>query len=190
MRFKRTYLLFFILLLNSALTGQVRDPVYIVNGVVQYGYNSFKNKLPFHEKDSLVTFFLRNNQKAKSVFLGANFGGWSPRALPMMRTDSGWITQVKLGTGKYWYQFIIDGDWRLDQDNLIVEKDNSGQRHSVYYKTNSLFTLRLKGTEKKVYLTGSFNNWKADELAMTKTRNGWRLPLYLRPGTHFYSLLL
>ena len=39
-------------------------------------------------------------------------------------------------------------------------------------------------------LSGSFNNWKRNELLMTKTSTGWMLPLYLAEGTHTYKFIV
>ncbi len=43
--------------------------------------------------------------------------------------------------------------------------------------------------QKRVYLTGSFNNWDETNLLMNKTRTGWELPVYLAEGTHTYRFI-
>jgi len=160
-----------------------------VNNGVVYGYNRFHNKYPFAEKDSIVVFFLRNHTGADRVLLAGSFTGWENGALPMLSTDSGWIARVKLKPGKYWYKFIVDDDWTIDTDNLLSENDGKGNINSVFYKTNVLFTLSQHDNARKVYLSGSFNNWKPSELAMTKTAAGWQLPLYLANGTYTYRFV-
>src|SRR6185436_12279359 len=114
---------------------------------VKYGYNRFRNKNSFAIKDSMVTFFLRANQNARKVMLAGSFNEWQPDVLAMTKTDSGWIAHVKLGPGKWWYKFIIDGGWTTDRDNLLEENDGLGNMNSVYYKPNWLFTLKLGGKE-------------------------------------------
>jgi len=156
---------------------------------VKYGYNRFRNKYPFAVKDSMVTFFLRNNQNARKVMLAGSFNDWQPDVLAMTKTDSGWIARVKLGAGKYWYKFIIDGRWTTDRDNLLEENDGLGNMNSVYYKTNWLFTLKLAGKETKAYVSGSFNKWEPRELPMTWNNNQWVLPVYLLQGTHTYRFV-
>ncbi|MET0394961.1 MAG: hypothetical protein ABW019_17585 [Chitinophagaceae bacterium] len=156
---------------------------------VWYGYNRFRNKFPFAVNDSVVTFFMRGNQNAGRVILSGSFVNWSPDGLLMTRTDSGWIVNVKLGPGKYWYKFIIDGDWRVDKDNQLVENDGLGNDNSVFFKANTLFKLTGYTGAKRVYLSGSFNNWNERELLMTKTATGWQLPLYLADGTHTYRFV-
>ncbi len=154
-----------------------------------YGYNRFRNKSPFAIKDSVVTFYLRGNTNARKVMLAGSFNNWSPDALAMTRTDSGWIAQVLLGPGKYWYKFIADGNWMTDSDNRLSENDGLGNVNSVFYKTNVVFTLNGYANAKKIYLSGSFNKWDPDELLMNKTASGWELQLYLADGTHTYRFV-
>lgn len=160
-----------------------------VNDEIKYGYNIFRKKMPFLVKDSLVTFFLRNNNKAHHVMLAGSFNDWNPAALAMTQTDSGWIATVRLAPGKYWYKFIVDGNWTIDNENTKVENDGRGNNNSVFYKSNTTFRLNGFTNAKKVYLAGSFNNWKPRELLMTKTFSGWQLPIYLAEGTHTYRFV-
>lgn len=159
------------------------------NNGIRYGSNRFKNKYSFEANDSLVTFFLRNNLKARGVMLAGSFNDWKPDALPMIRTDSGWIAKIKLGAGKYWYKFIADKNWMLDDDNQLSENDGLGNINSVFYKTNFVFTLNGFTNAKKVYVAGSFNDWQENKLAMTRTATGWQLPVYLAAGTHTYRFI-
>jgi len=162
----------------------------VVSNRVVYGYNRYRNKLPFATNGSLVTFFLRNNKNANRVMLSGSFNDWEPDALAMKKTDTGWIATVKLEPGKYWYKFIVDGNWTVDTDNRISENDGLGNMNSVFYKPNTFFKLQSFSNAKRVYLAGSFNNWEARELLMTKTATGWELPLYLADGTHTYRFVV
>jgi len=110
--------------------------------------------------------------------------------LPMKKTDSGWIADIKLSPGKYWYKFIVDGSWTIDNDNRLSENDGLGNSNSVFYYTNTIFRLNGYTNAKKVFLAGSFNNWSKDELSMEKKENGWELPLYLANGTHRYRFIV
>ena len=154
-----------------------------------YGYNRFKNKSPFATRDSTVTFYLRGNSSAKKVMLAGSFNNWDPDILAMTKTDSGWIAQVKLGPGKYWYKFIADRRWMVDADNRLSENDGLGNVNSVFYKTNVIFRLNGYETARNVYLAGSFNNWKPQELLMNRVAGGWELPLYLADGTYTYRFI-
>jgi hypothetical protein len=161
-----------------------------ISGGVIYGHNRFQNKSSFAVNDSVVTFFLRSNNKARSVMLAGSFNNWRPDDLAMIRTDSGWIANVNLGKGKYWYKFIIDGNWTIDTDNQLRENDGLGNMNSVVFKTNVEFKLNGYLNSKNVYLAGSFNNWRPKELQMKKNENGWELPLYLADGTHLYRYIV
>jgi hypothetical protein len=161
----------------------------VVSARVKYGYNRFKNKKPFAVKDSAVTFFLRGNSNARRVILSGSFIDWSEQALSMTKVDSGWIFIVKLGAGKYWYKFIIDGNWDVDRDNSWMENDGLGNDNSVYFKTNVNFRLQGYQEAKRVIVSGSFNDWRPRELVMTKTGGGWELPMYLANGTHTYRFV-
>jgi len=161
-----------------------------VNNGLRYGVNRFKNKWPFTTTDSVVRFFLRNHKDARQVRLAGSFNDWVPNQLSMQKTDSGWIYHVKLGPGKYWYKFIVDGHWITDPDNQVAENDGFGNTNSIFFRTNISFSLPGFQSAKKVFVTGSFNNWKPNELAMRKTEPGWELPLYLADGTHTYKFVV
>ena len=160
-----------------------------VNNGLTYGVNSFRNKQPFLVKDSLVRFFLRNHQEATRVMLAGSFNNWVPDQLAMQKTDSGWIYDIKLGAGKFWYKFIVDGRWIVDRDNLLSENDGIGNVNSVFFRPNVVFMFNAFPEAKKVYLAGSFNGWKRDGLSLQKTATGWVLPLYLAEGTHTYKFV-
>ncbi|MES2775011.1 MAG: glycogen-binding domain-containing protein [Bacteroidota bacterium] len=159
------------------------------NGIL-YGYNRFRNKYLFWVKDGATTFFLRNHLNASKVILAGSFNNFSPEALRMKRTDSGWVATVKLAPGKYWYKFITDGNWMVDDDNYARENDGQGNTNSVYFQPNHYFRINGFGTAKKVYVMGSFNTWRKQHMAMTKTNTGWELPVYLANGTHTYQFLV
>lgn len=159
------------------------------NGIVM-GYNRFRNKMPFAVKDSTVTFFLRGYNNAKRVMLAGSFNDWKPDALSMTRTDSGWIANVKLGPGKWWYKFIADGRWMVDDDNQLRENDGQGNVNSVFYRPTVTFTLNGFTDAMRVYLAGNFNNWRPRDLEMIRTATGWKLPIYLSQGTHTYKFVV
>jgi hypothetical protein len=169
--------------------GSIASRFPAVNSGIKYGYNRFRNKSSFAFRDSVVTFYLRSNTNAKKVILSGSFNNWDPDALVMSRTDSGWIAQVKLGPGKYWYKFVVDGNWITDSDNRLNENDGLGNMNSVFFKTNTVFRLNGYANAKKVYLSGNFNSWDPNELLMNKANGGWELPLYLADGTHTYRFV-
>jgi hypothetical protein len=160
------------------------------NDNIVYGFDRFDGKFPFAIHDSLVTFFLKGHSIAREVLLAASFTNWQYGALQMTRTDSGWISIVRLGPGKYWYKFIIDGGWTIDPDNDLDEHDPHGNDNSVFYKPNVVFTLAGHTDNKDAFLTGSFNGWNPGELPMQRTPSGWTIPLYLAEGTYTYKFVV
>jgi Glycogen recognition site of AMP-activated protein kinase len=160
------------------------------NDDLVYGINRWTGKLPFAVRDSLVTFFLKGHAGARQVLLAGSFTNWQNAALTMTRTDSGWISTVKLNAGKYWYKFIVDGRWMIDDNNYLHELDPRGNNNSVYYKANVVFSLPGHTDAGDVYLTGSFNSWNPRELPMKKGPSGWTIQLYLAEGTYPYKFVV
>jgi hypothetical protein len=160
------------------------------NDNLVYGFNRFTGKFPFAIHDSLVTFFLKGHSNAHGVLLAGSFSNWQHGALQMTRTDSGWISIVRLGPGKYWYKFIVDGNWTTDRDNALDEHDPRGNVNSVYYKPNVVFSLEGHIGNKDAFLTGSFNGWNPGELPLQRTPTGWTIPLYLAEGTYTYKFIV
>lgn len=161
-----------------------------VDNGINIGVNKFKGKSDFAGSDSVTTFYLRNYLDARHVSLAGSFNNWDPGKLKMIRTDSGWIAEVKLGPGKYWYKFIVDGNWMLDNDNQLRENDGQGNTNSIYFKTNYVFRLSGFQNAKRVYLAGSFNKWKPREIQLKQSETGWELPVYLANGTHTYKYIV
>jgi hypothetical protein len=161
-----------------------------VNNGVQFGYNRFRRKYPFASNQGIVTIFLRGEWHAHKVMLAGSFNEWSPYGLAMQQTDSGWIANVPLSPGKYWYKFIVDGRWTTDDDNPQRENDGLGNTNSVFYVTNTIFILPGYTNARTVYLAGSFNDWRHDQLQMVNTPTGWKLPLFLAEGTHTYRYIV
>lgn len=160
-----------------------------VHNSITYGINKFKNKNPFQVNDSIVTFYLKGYLNVHKVTLAGSFNQWNPAILSMLKKDSGWIAYVKLQPGKYWYKFIVDGNWMTDPDNLQNENDNKGNVNSVYFKTNHLFVLAGYDHARKISVAGSFNNWHPNQLKLYKSANSWQLPIYLAEGTHTYRFI-
>src|SRR4029078_8675369 len=55
------------------------------------------------------TQFSYTDEKARAVFLAAEFNNWNTTATPMKRDDSGkWTVSVSLVPGRYDYKFVCD----------------------------------------------------------------------------------
>lgn len=156
----------------------------------KYGINIFRKQAPFSIKDSFVVFTLNGRTDARKVSLAGSFTNWQNNALPMTKTNEGWILPVKLMPGKHTYKFIVDDKWITDPANTTVENDGEGNNNSVFYVPNSLFKLDGYTNAKKVFVAGSFANWEDNKLRMNKTNTGWELPIYIDTGTYTYRFIV
>ncbi len=180
--------IFLKILTNSMEKSGSNRPGY-VNGPVSFGFNSFRTKTVFN-KNNRIQFRLYGYQKAEYVLLSGSFNDWSTSATPMKKSDGYWETEIELPEGKYYYKFIVDGQWISDPENLITEPDGHGGENSVYYVVNYLFKLSGYENAKSVILAGNFNNWNETDAALLKTESGWILPAYIGFGKHYYKYIV
>ena len=105
----------------------IEDPTNPAKKVNEYdGYNSI-----IHLK-KIVSFKLPNYPNANEVILTGSFVNWNEHKIKMKKTDSGWVSILKLPAGKHHYKFIVDGQWLVDPNNTVKEYDDSGNINSVY----------------------------------------------------------
>ena len=167
---------------------QVNRPGYPAE--VLYGVNNFA-RITVHElPNGFTRFFVPGRHNAKRVMLSGNFNNWSTLQGIMLKTDSGWIRDVRLEAGIYNYKFIFDGNWDIDVNNNLRQDDGAGNLNSVYYRYNYSFKLPGYGNAHRVVVAGSFNKWNAGELIMRHTTDAWTLNLYLHDGAHLYRFLV
>ena len=157
---------------------------------VRYGVNNFKKNTPEEKEENVFTFYLDNYPKAKSVYLSGSFNNWSTLGLPMEKDGERWKVSVKLKKGKHLYKYIVDGRWMTDPANKEKEGDSQGNINSVFFNYNYSFTFRGDSDAKNVYVSGSFNDWRENELKMHKEKGIWKLDLYLEEGSHSYKFVV
>jgi beta-lactamase regulating signal transducer with metallopeptidase domain len=78
-----------------------------------------------------VTFTLDGFADAASVVLAGSFNDWHRSRQRMVRENDQWVCRVKLGPGKHFYKFIVDGEWMTDPANDATEDDGRGNTNSV-----------------------------------------------------------
>jgi len=155
-----------------------------------YGINKFTLFNVFQYVNGKARFFLPSRTGARNVYLSGSFNNWSTTQMPLHKTDTGWVINLKLKPGKYRYKYIIDGRWTPDPYNRQREDDTYGSYNSVVFCFNFQFILRGFQQAKRVVVTGSFNGWNPDELRMFPTHTGWAMPMYLRVGTYAYKFIV
>jgi hypothetical protein len=171
------------------LPGELYEKI-LLQTTATFGSNKFKKKSIFPLTNGLTRFFLEGNTNAKDVFLSGTFNTWSTLANKMTRTDSGWVCDVPLKAGKHCYKFIVGGRWLEDPHNDLKEADFYGGRNSIYFLTNFEFKLAGHTTAKEVFVAGSFNQWKQNNLPLKKTVEGWSLPVFLKEGWYEYKFIV
>jgi hypothetical protein len=154
----------------------------------RYGVNRFTLYSSFRYQKGVAKFFLPGNLSAEYVNIAGTFNNWSTMGTPMIKTDSGWVVNLKLKPGKYMYKYIVNGKWTTDPYNKIMERwDNN---NSVVYCPNHYFYLRGYQTAKKVSVAGSFNDWNPAQLNMIRIPGGWGIMMYLHEGSHAYKFIV
>ncbi len=136
-------------------------------------------------------FKLAGNTEARRVILAGSFNSWDEREIEMNRVEDGWELPIYLEDGTYLYKFIIDGNWINDSTNPRKVDDSNGGFNSVI-SIGTPYLFRLKGytNAQRVMLSGDFNNWNPDELALSKTDSGWVLPYVLKAGNYSYKFIV
>ncbi len=165
-------------------------PGYVDQEKVIYGANSLKKDVNFQYRDGEARFFLPGYLKSQQVYVAGSFNNWNPVGTAMQKVDAGWIAAIPLPAGKYFYKFIVDGNWMTDPNNNLSENDGQGNINSTLYCPNYLFQLDGYSKARRVTVAGTFNKWNRRELKMNPTHGGWSLPVYLRNGTYSYKFIV
>lgn len=159
-------------------------------GKVMYGVNNFARQTVHELPSGLTRFFFPGNLTAKKVLLSGNFNNWNTLKGLMLKTDSGWISDIKLQPGEYLYKFIVNGRWIADPNNNLKEDDGYDGRNSVYFRYNYTFKLAGYTKAQRVMLAGSFNNFNGNELVLTLKNGIWSKTMFLGEGLHTYRFLV
>jgi len=84
-------------------------------------------------KDFCLTKFTFKALGAKSVYVTGSFNDWSLEDQCRMRETSGgqWEVNISLKSGLHKYQFIVDGVWKEDPNNIRKERNTFGDINSL-----------------------------------------------------------
>jgi len=139
---------------------------------------------------SEYTFKLKGYTNASKVYVAGTCNGWNGGELLMQKATDGWILPYNLGNGNYEYKFIVDGKWITDPNNEVTI--GSGEFTNSVLSINPNYTFRVNrfNQAQSVIISGSFNGWSHDGYRMIKTKDGWILPIYLKPGKYTYKLIV
>ena len=82
-------------------------------------------------KNRKVTFRL-NTPSAKEVILMGDLNNWDAGSHPMKKDENGiWKVSIMIPPGKYEYQLLVDGQWRLDSGNNQTVPNCFGTENNV-----------------------------------------------------------
>ena len=85
--------------------------------------------VPVHarpESGDGVVRFVYSDPVAEEVYLVGDFNGWSPNATPLdLDAEATWVALVFLDPGTYEYKFLVDGEWKVDAENLEVSNNGN-----------------------------------------------------------------
>lgn len=69
--------------------------------------------------------FTYSAPNAQSVQLAGSFTDWDKQPIAMRKQKDGtWKAEVALAPGEYEYRFLVDGEWR-DDENCSLRRPNS-----------------------------------------------------------------
>lgn len=88
---------------------------------------SFNSPIP--SKEGNVRFQVPGYPDAKRVYLVGDFNNWSMFGTPLYKTSTGWETNIDLAPGRYYYKYIIDGNWTADPQTPEGEWIKDGKGH-------------------------------------------------------------
>jgi hypothetical protein len=178
-------------------------PLYLADGTWTYRFivdgkwmadpgNTEKFLNEFNDYNSVIRigrphlFNLDGYTNARQVMLVGSFNNWHKYELPMQKTAGGWQLPYTLGSGNYAYGFIVDGRPVADPANPLRVDNHS------YMVIGPNFTFRLKGFPNagKVYLSGDFDDWSPNTLAMRKEGDEWVCSVHLSAGKHLYKYIV
>ena len=93
------------------------------------------------EKEKVKLSFNPNGEKYKTMQFAGEMNGWNPSAGNMNHVEGIWQAEILLNPGVYQYQFVVDGNWKLDPNNPDSIDNNIGG-------FNSLLTIGGKNIDK------------------------------------------
>ena len=104
--------------------------------IPQYTYNTNTiNNPPIYNTDPNiinVTFSYKfNNRSPQNVFVSGSFDDWKEKhPLSYNQTMGKWTCTLKLKKGKYFYKYIIDGNWEINPNEPNV-RGNDGITNNI-----------------------------------------------------------
>jgi chromosome partitioning protein len=80
-----------------------------------------------------AVMFVTLYPRAQTVQVAGDFNNWQPEKTSMQKINENGAWQIKLplGTGRYRYRLVVDGQWQQDPYNEITEMNPYGEMNSI-----------------------------------------------------------
>lgn len=80
-----------------------------------------------------IEFAINAGPGHEAVYLAGSFNDWDPARKRLEDADNSGIYRgyVMLAPGEYEYKFVVDGEWRIDEDNPCLAPNDLGTLNSV-----------------------------------------------------------
>ena len=142
--------------------------------------------------------------KPKTVHVAGTFNGWKADGLALKQAGNVWSGTTNLPDGVTQYKFVIDGSrWIQDPkaDAALDADDGNGGKNSgvrtgpgsnavvaghVFALDVSSWDIKPKG----VTVTGDFNGWNKESVALKAKGNVWSASVPLADGVHYYKFVI
>jgi len=144
----------------------------------------------------------------RNVVVSGEFNFWSRDAWKMNKVNEN-IYELRKKVADFkdnfeWqFKFVINNNfWAEPSDKMAnitpaTEKGKPLHTYNLRFiqaypdeNGNANFSLKGYPNAKKVILAGTFNKWDERLFEMTKTEDGWRLILQLKPEVHQYKFIV
>ncbi|WP_432798354.1 AAA family ATPase [Poriferisphaera sp. WC338] len=108
-------------------------PAAATNGDDQAKLKSKLAKIYGVRSTSRGLLFVQPGEIAGNVAIAADFNDWNPSKTPLSRDENLgiWQAVVKVPPGRYRYRLVLDGEWKQDSYNEIVETNPFGELNNV-----------------------------------------------------------
>ena len=84
-----------------------------------------------------LRFVWKSTVGIRSIFLYGSFNGWETGIPLKQDPNSGsWSRVVRLPSGTYWYRYLINGAWSVDNSRRVVQRSGKGKVNEVCIHPN------------------------------------------------------
>jgi len=143
-------------------------------------------------KQKATFTFAPNGGIPEIVQIAGEMNGWNPANSPDFKLTNGkFVNTFFLNPGKYQYQYVIDGKWKLDPANpdsisnniggfnslMEVKGNNRGEKPYLYTESNSKGSFSIGSTDKNVKIIAFWQNYLLPETFIKRENGKIKIPI-------------